>query len=104
MTCHYWQPIFPFRIQAGQLLILKEIYLHLILQWPGRSGTGFRFQGFPLGGSKIDSVFHSSKVDKMSTTNPWELLVKRKLSPHSGFVALRQWNYIHKNGPQSFPF
>ena len=27
----------------------------------------------PLGGSKIDSTFHPSKVDKMSTKNFWEL-------------------------------
>ena len=27
----------------------------------------------PLGSSKVDSVFHPSKVDKMSITNFWEL-------------------------------
>ena len=32
MNCHCWPPVSPFRSQAGQLLILEEIYLHLILQ------------------------------------------------------------------------
>ena len=27
----------------------------------------------PLGGSKVDSAFHPSEVDKMSTRNLWEL-------------------------------
>ena len=36
----------------------------------------------PLVGSKVDSVFHPSKVDKMSTKYIWEL--KSKLPPQSG--------------------
>ena len=36
----------------------------------------------PLGGSKADSVFHPSEVDKMSTRN--FLVVKNKLPPRSG--------------------
>ena len=31
----------------------------------------------PLGGSKVDSAFHPSKVDKMSTRNFWELSGKK---------------------------
>ena len=31
----------------------------------------------PLGGSKVDSVFHPSKIDKMSTRNFWELSGKK---------------------------
>ena len=31
----------------------------------------------PLGGSKVDSVFHPSEVDKMSTRNFWELSDKK---------------------------
>ena len=27
----------------------------------------------PLGGSKVDSAFHPFEVDKMSTSNFWEL-------------------------------
>ena len=30
-----------------------------------------------LGGSKVDSAFHPSKVDKMSTRNFWELSGKK---------------------------
>ena len=35
----------------------------------------------PLGGSKVDSAFHPSEVDKMSTRNIWELSGKNKLPP-----------------------
>ena len=38
----------------------------------------------PLGGSKVDSAFHSSKVDKMGTRNFWELSGKKKLISQSG--------------------
>ena len=31
----------------------------------------------PLGGSKVDSAFHSSKVDQMSTSSFWELSGKK---------------------------
>ena len=31
----------------------------------------------PLGGSKVDSAFHPSEVDKMSTSNFWELNGKK---------------------------
>ena len=31
----------------------------------------------PLGGSKVDSAFHPSEVDKMSTRNIWELSGKK---------------------------
>ena len=31
----------------------------------------------PLGGSKVDSAFHLSEVDKMSTRNFWELSGKK---------------------------
>ena len=38
----------------------------------------------PLGGSKVDSAFHPSEVDKMSTKNIWNLMVKSTLPPRSG--------------------
>ena len=48
-------------------------------QWP--SGQGIPNPGVPrakpLGGSKIDSVFHPSEVGKMSTRNFWELSGKK---------------------------
>ena len=31
----------------------------------------------PLGGSKVNSVFHPSEVDKLSTRNSWELNGKK---------------------------
>ena len=31
----------------------------------------------PLGGSKVDSAFHPSNVDKMTTRNFWELSGKK---------------------------
>ena len=52
----------------------------------------------PLVGSKIDSAFHPSEVDQMNTRNFWGLVVKSKLSSHSGSVALRQLNPIHEKG------
>ena len=32
----------------------------------------------PLGGSKVDSAFHPSEVDNMSTRSFWELSGKKK--------------------------
>ena len=34
MICHCWPQISPFRSKVGQLVILKDSYMHLILQWP----------------------------------------------------------------------
>ena len=58
----------------------------------------------PLGGYKVDSAFHPSKVDSMSTRNFWELSVKSKLPPRSGSVALRPLNPIYRKGPKNFFF
>ena len=88
MNYHCWPPISHLRKQPSQLLILAH--------WVSIPGVP---RSKPLGGSKIDSVFHPSKVDKMSTTNSLGLVVKNKLSSQSGSVALRRWNSIHKNGP-----
>ena len=38
----------------------------------------------PLGGSKVESDFHPSEVDKMSVRNFWELSVIKYLPPQSG--------------------
>ena len=46
-----------------------------------------------LGGSKIDSVFHSFDIDQVGTKT---VVVKSKLFAPSGFVALIQFNPIHK--------
>lgn len=45
-----------------------------------------------LGGSKVESAFHSSEDDKMSTRN----CPLSKVSPRNGFAALRKLNLIHK--------
>ena len=37
----------------------------------------------PLGGSKVDSVFHPSEVDKMSSGNSGNLVIKSKLPPRN---------------------
>ena len=45
-------------------------------QWPSGYSAGFPIQGpvfKPLGGSKVDSAFHPSKFNTMSTRNFWEL-------------------------------
>ena len=42
---------------------------------------GLLFKITGLGGSKVDSVIHHSKVDKMSIRNSGNLVVKSKPSP-----------------------
>ena len=52
-----------------------------------------------LGGSKVESACHPSEVDQMSSAregNSGNLVVKSKLPPRSGSVALRQLSPIHK--------
>ena len=44
----------------------------------------------PLGSSKDNLSFHLSKVDQVNTRISWGLVVKSKLSPRSGSVAVRQ--------------
>ena len=51
-----------------------------------------------LGGSKVDSAFHPSKVDKMSTRNFWELSRKKVNCLLEVALALRQLKPIHKKG------
>ena len=41
-----------------------------LMRWISNPGVPF---SKPLGGSKVDSAFHSSEVDKMNTRNFWEL-------------------------------
>ena len=42
----------------------------------GSKSRGLMFEK-PLGGSKVDSALHPSKVNKMSTKNFWELNAKK---------------------------
>ena len=46
----------------------------LIRRWIPNPGVPY---SKPLGGSKVDSAFHPSEVDKMSTRNFWELSGKK---------------------------
>ena len=50
------------------------------------------------GGSNVNSVFHSSEVDQLSTRTPGDLLGKSELSPRSDSAALTQLNCNHKKG------
>ena len=51
-------------IQVGKLTIwLKSLEIEILLKC--------------LGGSKVDSVFHPSEVDQMSSRNFWELSGKK---------------------------
>ena len=56
----------------------------------------------PSGGSKFNSPFIIPRSIKWVPGTPGDLVVKSKLSPHSGSVALRQLNTIHKKGPKAF--
>ena len=53
----------------------------------------------PLGGSKVESAFHPSEVDKVSTRIFWGLSVKSKLAPRNGssFEAVEPhpWKGVH---------
>lgn len=62
---------------------------------------GFLFSK-PLGVSKVDLAFCPSVVDEMSTRTHKDLMIKSKLSPFSGSVALEQFKLTCKKGPWSF--
>ena len=52
----------------------------------------------PLCGSKVDSAFHPSEVNIMSTGNFWELSVKKVNYLLKVALALKQSNPIYKKG------
>ena len=62
---------------------------------------GFLFSK-PLGVSKVDLAFCPSVVDEMSTRTHRDLMIKSKLSPFSGSIALEQFKPTCKKGPWSF--
>ena len=55
-------------------------------------GTGFPIHGFfcskPLGGFKVDSAFHPSEVDKMTTRDFWEQRGKKWTAPSKWLCSL----------------
>ena len=78
--------------------VLFSFFLSNILENQGLTSTAQSLRSWfpnpgvswsnPLGGSKVDSAFHPSGVDRMSTTNFWELrffFKKAFLEFHSAF-------------------
>ena len=47
----------------------------------------------------VNSAFHPYEVNQMSTRISGDLVVKKKLSPRSGSVVLKQLKPIQKNAP-----
>ena len=58
--------------------------IKLLKRWIPNPGTPC---SKPIGGSKVDSVFHPSEVNQMSTRNSWEIGGKNCLL----VVALQPW-------------
>ena len=59
--------------------------LRAMVKWLGHWTHDPKTLGLkPLGGSKVDSVFHPLEVDQMSTTTSWVFVVKSTLSLRSG--------------------
>ena len=58
----------------------KDVNMFKMEQWSGGLDTEIQIQGSQVqnqGGSKVDSAFHPSEVDKMSTRNSWDLNGKK---------------------------
>ena len=70
-------------------------------QWPKVSGAGFQVQNHWVA-SRLNQPFIFPRSIKWLGGPPWDLVVKSKLSPCSGCVALRQSNLIHKKGIINF--
>ena len=56
---------------------LKDIIIIVLFYYTGNTVDETVQWQQPLGGSKVDSAFHPSEVDKMSTRNIWELSGKK---------------------------
>ena len=73
-----WQPVITNYGCLKQLLIVEkhqyDFSCSLHRRWIPNPGVPC---SKPLGGSKVDSAFHPSEVDKMSTRNFWELNGKK---------------------------
>ena len=71
------------RYLASYLYYMEQYYANYtiygempswLMHWIPNQGVPF---SKPLGGSKVDSAFHLSEVDKISTRNFWELSGKK---------------------------
>ena len=92
-------------ILMSQKLMLRQT-LHTNMQWPSGNGAGF-----PIQGSRDQNYWVSPTWTKpfiLPRVMEWvlepsgDLVVKSKLSPHSGVAALRQLNPIHKEAKKFF--
>ena len=79
--------------------VIKFLFRQWLRRWIPNPGVPC---SKPLGGSKVDSAFHPSRVDKTSTRNFWELNGKKVNCLLEVAVALRQLNPIHKKGAIKF--
>ena len=50
----------------------------------------------------VDSAFHASEVNQLSTRIFWGIAVKSKPSPISDFAVLKHLNSMHKKGRKVF--
>ena len=94
MTSHILK--FVNSLKTQNLYILPTKHYLSLKRWIPNPGV---LSSKSLVDSKADSAFNPPEVDQMSTMNIWNLLVKSKLPPPSGSVALRRLNLIHKKGP-----
>ena len=77
------------------------------LSWGWNGLRLFVGAGFPIQGSRAQNHWVaprstlplSFQVDQISSGITGDLVIKSKLSPRSGSVALRQFSPIHKKGP-----
>ena len=61
----------------GDEILKKRLATQWLRRWIPNPGVPC---SKPLGGSKVNSAFHPSEVDKMSNMNFWELNSKKKIA------------------------
>ena len=89
------------------LIFIKTDLFHLIClpNCPSGSGTGFPILGSDVQNHWVAPVWTQSFLFlgsiKWVQGTPWDWVVKSKLSPSCGPVALRQLKTTHKMGPFS---
>ena len=75
----------------------------IVWKWPSGEGTEFPIQGSWVQNHWVaprsTQLFILWRLIKCVSGTPGDRVVKSKLSPRSGSVALRQLNPIHKKGP-----
>ena len=66
----------------SQIFLFKDTHIGLVVKALDSQSRGSVFK--TTGWLQVDSAFHPSEVDKVSTRNFWGLVVKSKLPPRSG--------------------